>query len=160
MHGSTIDVNQMQPHGKKRRIDWDSLDLHENGSGSSGSIGVVESKMPTLVTNGKDCERNRSKSVNGGEFYNGSMLQHGAYIEFLISAALRSLLMQLNLNLKTTCIQREKSISANINVYKTNEIDLILDSLSEKKMFTHSCIFYLSFIHHPMTVSKLIMTVW
>lgn len=91
MHGSTIDVNQMQPQGKKRRIDWDSLDLHENGSGSgsSGSIGVVESKMPNLVTNGKDCERNRSKSVNGGEFYSTEAcysMEHS--LKFHISIAL------------------------------------------------------------------------
>lgn len=66
MHGSTIDVNQMQPQGKKRRMDWESLDLNDSGSGSNG-IGVVEAKMPNLVTNGKDCERSRSKSVNGGK---------------------------------------------------------------------------------------------
>lgn len=65
MHGSTIDVNQMQPHGKKRRMDWESLDLNDSGSGSSG-IGVVESKMPNLGNNGKECERSRTKSVNGG----------------------------------------------------------------------------------------------
>lgn len=66
MHGSTtIDVNQMQSQGKKRRMDWDSLDLNENGGGS-GSIGIAE-KMPNMATNGKDCERNRAKNVNGGE---------------------------------------------------------------------------------------------
>lgn len=66
MHGSTIDVNQMQPQGKKRRLDWDTLDLNESGSGNSGSIGVVESKISNLVANGKECERNR-KNVNGGK---------------------------------------------------------------------------------------------
>lgn len=66
MHGTTIDVNQMQPHGKKRRIDWDSLDLNENGTGSNDSIDhPVETKMPNLDTNGKEFERNRSKNVNG-----------------------------------------------------------------------------------------------
>lgn len=47
-------------------MDWDALDINENGNGSS-SIGVVESKMPNLVTNGKECERNRVKGVNGGK---------------------------------------------------------------------------------------------
>lgn len=65
MHGATIDVNQMQPQGKKRRIDWDSLDLNENGNGSNDSIDPVESKMSNLGTNGKEFDRIRSKSVNG-----------------------------------------------------------------------------------------------
>lgn len=65
MHGTAIDVNQMQPQGKKRRIDWDSLDLHENGTGSNDSIDPVETKMPHLDNNGKEFERNRSKNVNG-----------------------------------------------------------------------------------------------
>lgn len=65
MHGPTIDVIQMQPQVKKRRIDWNTLDLNENGNGSSDSIDQVESKMPNLGTNGKDFERNRSKSANG-----------------------------------------------------------------------------------------------
>lgn len=63
LHGSTIDVNQMQPQGKKRRMEWDSLDLNENGSGNS----VVEAKIPNLVANVKECERNRTKNVNGGK---------------------------------------------------------------------------------------------
>lgn len=69
MHGATtIDVNQMQSQSKKRRMDWDSLDLDENGGGSSsgGGIGIVE-KMPNMVANEKDCERNRTKNVNGGK---------------------------------------------------------------------------------------------
>lgn len=67
MNGATIDVNQMQPQGKKRRIDWDSLDLNENnGNGSNDNIDPVESKMPNLGNNSaKEFERNRSKSVNG-----------------------------------------------------------------------------------------------
>lgn len=72
MHGSTIDVNQMQPQGKKRRMDWDSLDLNDSGSGGSG-IGVVDSKIPNLVNNGKECERNRTKSVNGGRSRNSNV---------------------------------------------------------------------------------------
>lgn len=64
---SIPDVHQMQPQGKKRRMDWDSLDLNENGS--SGGIGAVDSKMTNVVTNGKDCERNRNKNVNGGKFF-------------------------------------------------------------------------------------------
>lgn len=72
MHGSTIDVNQMQPQGKKRRMDWDSLDLNDSGSGGSG-IGVVDSKIPNLVNNGKECERNRAKSVNGGRSRNSNV---------------------------------------------------------------------------------------
>lgn len=68
MHGSTIDMNQMQPQNKKRRMDWDALDLNESGSGGSG-IGVVESKLPNLVANGKECERSRTKNINGGKFY-------------------------------------------------------------------------------------------
>lgn len=66
MHGSAIDVDQMQPQGKKRRMDWDALDLNESASGSNGAIGVVESKIPNLVANAKECERNR-KNVNGGK---------------------------------------------------------------------------------------------
>lgn len=66
MHGSAIDVNQMQPQGKKRRMDWDALDLNESGGGSNGDIGVVEPKIPNLVESAKECERNR-KNVNGGK---------------------------------------------------------------------------------------------
>lgn len=68
------DVHQMQPLGKKRRMEWDSLDLNESGSGSSGGIGAVDSKMTNVVTNGKDCERNRNKNVNGGKFHRFSFL--------------------------------------------------------------------------------------
>lgn len=65
MHESAItDVHQMQPQGKKRRMDWDPLDLNENGNGGGG---IVDTKMINIVNNGKDCERNRSKNVNGGK---------------------------------------------------------------------------------------------
>lgn len=68
MHGTAIDVNQMQPQGKKRRIDWNSLDLNENGTVSNDSIDPVETKMPNLDNNGKEFERNRSKNVNGCKY--------------------------------------------------------------------------------------------
>lgn len=104
MHGTTIDVNQMQPQGKKRRIDWDSLDLNENGSGSSGSIGVVESKMPNLVTNAKDCDRNRSKSVNGGK------LNHASFdiaLEMLVKMFMWSAFKAIKLNLQNLCTHKK-----------------------------------------------------
>lgn len=56
----------MQPQGKKRRMDWDAMDLNEDGS---SSIGIVESKIPNLVSNVKECERNRAKSVNSGKYF-------------------------------------------------------------------------------------------
>ncbi|XP_031632495.1 transcription factor CP2-like protein 1 isoform X2 [Contarinia nasturtii] len=98
----------MQPQGKKRRMDWDSLDLNENGSGGDGNgIGVVESKMPNLVTNGKECERNRTKSVNGarlgwtddidfdlnGDLTNNSYLNNDSFLS--LSSALTVLKQEI-----------------------------------------------------------------
>lgn len=74
MHDSNIDIHQ----SKKQRMDWDSLDLNENDSDNNG-IASVESKIQNVTNNGKECERNRGKNVNEGEFIQIILFQINVY---------------------------------------------------------------------------------
>lgn len=52
---------------KKRRMDWDPLELNDNSNGNS-VIAANDTKMTDLQNGGKQCERGRAKNVNDGEY--------------------------------------------------------------------------------------------
>lgn len=66
MHGTSANMQQMQSQAKKRRMDWDPLELNDNGNGNS-VIAAVDAKMPNLQADVKHCERVRAKNVNDGK---------------------------------------------------------------------------------------------
>lgn len=135
MHGTPIDVNQIQSQGKKRRIDWDSLDLNENGNGNSSneSIDPIESKTPNRAHNGKEFERNRSKYVNGsrlgwtddidfdlnGDLTNNSYLNNDSFLS--LSSALTVLKQEIPLPFGSEQVKKIVKIST-LNKAQVDEI--------------------------------------
>lgn len=61
-------MQQMQSQTKKRRMDWDPLELNDDGNGNS-VIAAVDTKLPNLQTDlqAKHCDRGRGKNVNDGK---------------------------------------------------------------------------------------------